>query len=365
VGDTYHRLQPRPDPGLLSIIVPCYDEVEVVAHLRARLEHVCHALHVPVEIILVNDGSTDRTMDLLLDWAAANPQVKVLGLARNFGHQAAITAGLDHARGDAVAIMDADLQDPPEVIADMLAEYRRGYDVVYGQRMDREGETWLKRFSAWAFYRLMRIFIYKDLHPDAGDFRLISRPCLEALRGMRETHRFLRGMVAWVGFSQTGVKYRRPARVGGRTKYRLRKMLSFAWTAAMAFSPAPLRLSFLTGFGLTLVGVGYGVYAFLRWMLGLYVVPGWTSVIVILCLIGGAIQMSLGILGEYVARIFEESKGRPLYVVSTAINLENGRDAHATGAEAMQDSASLGGVAHPAGREDVRASEVASTPRTD
>lgn len=323
VGQTYHPLQQRPDPRLLSIVIPCYDEEDAVPHLRSRMDQIAHAFPFSVEMILINDGSSDRTLDLLLDWAATNPQVKVLGLARNFGHQAAITAGLDHARGDAVVIMDADLQDPPEVIPDMLAEYRRGYDVVYGQRTDREGETHLKKFTAWAFYRVMRTFIYRDLHPDVGDFRLISRPCLDALQRMRETHRFLRGMVAWIGFPQTAVQFHRAARADGYTKYRLRKMLSFAWTGAMSFSPAPLRLSFLAGLSMTLVGMGYGVYAVMRWLLGLYVVPGWTSTIVLLCLIGGSIQMSLGILGEYVARIFEEIKERPLYLIATSANLDD------------------------------------------
>ena len=328
----------RSDPNPLSIVIPCCNEEEIIPHLRARMDQLCQSLQIPVEIILVDDGSSDRTLQLLLEWARVRPQTVVLGLARNFGHQAALTAGLDHSNGEAIVIMDADLQDPPEVIPEMIQEYRRGYDVVYGQRADREGDTWLKRSTAWLFYRLMRVFIYRDLPADAGDFRLISSRCLEAVRSMRETHRFLRGMVAWTGFPQKAVMYRRMPRLGGRTKYSLPKMLQLAWTAAVAFSPAPLRISFGAGFVLTLIGIAYGVYAVVRNLLGLYVVPGWTSVIVLLCLIGGSIQMGLGILGEYVARVYEEAKGRPLYIVSLSYN-SGGREA--SGGYRMEESSNF------------------------
>jgi polyisoprenyl-phosphate glycosyltransferase len=321
MNSTSHGPRPRGNPDLLSLIIPCCNEEATIPTLRSRLAAVRERLEVQVEIILVDDGSSDRTLELLLAWAGQDPQVRVLGLARNFGQQVAVTAGLDHACGDAVVIMDADLQDPPEVIIDMLAEYRRGFDIVYGQRTDREGETRFKRCTAWLFYRLMRLLIHPRLPADAGDFRLISKACLRALQGMRETHRFLRGMVAWTGLPQTAVPYRRAARVGGRTKYPLARMLSLAWTAAIGFSPAPLRVSFLAGIAMTSVGLAYGVYAVLRLLLGLYVVPGWTSVIVLLCLIGGSIQMTLGILGEYLARIYEEVKQRPLYIVGTTANL--------------------------------------------
>jgi polyisoprenyl-phosphate glycosyltransferase len=242
-----------------------------------------------------------------------------------------VTAGLDHATGEAVVIMDADLQDPPEVIVEMLAQYRLGYDVVYGQREARAGESVFKRLSAWLFYRVMRAFVMKDLPPDAGDFRLVSRPCLAALRGMRETHRFLRGMVTWVGFPQTAVRYARAGRAAGETKYPFRKMLRFATTAALSFSPAPLRLSFLLGALLTLAGLGVGAWALARWSLGLPVAGGWTAVIVLLCLIGGASQISLGMQGEYLARVFEEVKGRPLYLVSTRANCEPPAEVAAAG----------------------------------
>ncbi|MBI3696376.1 MAG: glycosyltransferase family 2 protein [Acidobacteria bacterium] len=321
MSQTYHRLTRRQLPALLSIVVPLWNEEDAVPFLRQRLSEFMDSLPCPAEVVLVNDGSEDRTLDLLLEWAEADWRIKVVSLGRQFGHQAASTAGLDHAAGEAVVLMDADLQDPPEVIRDMLAEYCRGFDVVYGRRTSRHGETRFKRATAWLFYRLMHALIYRDLPVDVGDFRLISRRCLEALQQMRETHRFLRGMVAWVGFAQTAVPYVRQARIRGETKYPLLKMIRFAWTAAISFSPAPLRVSFGVGVLLGLMGVSEGVYAVARTMLGLYTVPGWTSLVVVLCLIGSAILISIGILGEYVGRIYEEAKGRPLYIVTSSANL--------------------------------------------
>jgi glycosyltransferase involved in cell wall biosynthesis len=318
------RLRPRGNPSLLSLVIPCFNEEPMVPTLRPRLEQLEGRLGVPLELVLVDDGSSDRTLDLLLEWAAASPAVKVVGFSRNFGHQLAVTAGLDHASGEAVVIMDADLQDPPEVIGDMLAQYRLGYDVVYGQREARAGESAFKRLSAWLFYRLMRAFVMKDLPPDTGDFRLVSRACLDALGRMRETHRFLRGMFTWVGFPQTAVKYARAGRAAGETKYPFHKMLRFATTAALSFSPAPLRLSFLLGLLFTLGGLGYGGWALVRRGLGLAVPGGGTvtALLVLVCLVGGTLQLSLAMQGEYVARLFEEAKGRPLYLVSTRANCE-------------------------------------------
>jgi dolichol-phosphate mannosyltransferase len=246
-----------------------------------------------------------------------------LGLARNFGHQIAATAGLDCARGDAVVLMDADLQDPPELVLKMIAKYEEGFDVVYARRIKRDGETAFKRFTAWIFYRMMRTMVHKDLPLDTGDFRLVSRRCLDALKSMKELHRFLRGMVTWVGFPQTNVDFARPARAAGETKYPLRKMLPLAWNAALSFSALPLRLSF--GFGILLIGIAtaYAVYGLWRIFTGEYVVPGWLSQLVVSCLTSGAIMLSLGILGEYVGRIFEEIKHRPLYTVFITANIED------------------------------------------
>jgi len=321
---SHHLLQPRSNPSLLTIVVPAYNEEEILPALRARLEGFFATLSCPVELVIVNDGSTDRTLELLVEWARTDPRIHVLGLARNFGHQAAVTAGLDVATGDAIVILDADLQDPPEVILDMLAKYREGYEVVYGQRTSREGESLLKRFTAWSFYRLMRTFVYRDLPPDTGDFRLVSRRCLEALGAMRETHRFIRGMVAWVGFAQTAVPYQRSARAAGESKYPFRKMLRFAWTAAISFSPLPLRVALGLGVLIASSGLLFGAYVLLGRLFHWFTpAPGYSSMVVLISLVGGAILISNGILGEYIGRIFEETKGRPLYVVGTRANFPN------------------------------------------
>jgi len=317
---TRHILVPRLSPRLLSIIVPVYNEEASLPALQARLGLLLSRLHCDAELLFVNDGSSDHTLDLLYAWADLDPRVKIICMARNFGHQAAITAGLDEAAGDAIVVIDADLQDPPEVILQMLDKYCEGYDVVYGRRKSREGETAFKRFTAWAFYRCMKTLVHPDLPTDVGDFRLISRACLDALKTMRETHRFMRGMVAWIGFPQTAVEFERAKRCAGKTNYSLRKMIAFAWTAAISFSPIPLRMSLFAGVLIALFGVADGAYAIFR-RIEHRTVPGWTSIMVMLCLIGGSVLLSIGILGEYVGRIFEEVKGRPLYVVSRRVNM--------------------------------------------
>ncbi|PJZ45469.1 glycosyltransferase family 2 protein [Leptospira brenneri] len=317
----HYHLFPRKKPNLLSLIIPCYNEEEVLDILKKRLKEIIPKFQIKTEIILINDGSSDTTIVGLLQWAKEDPNVRVISLARNFGHQIAVTAGMDHARGDAVVVMDADLQDPPEIILEMLKKYEEGYDVVYGQRLARSGESVFKKITAWAFYRLMKILVHKDLPLDSGDFRLISRRCLDALNGLRENHRFLRGMNAWIGFPQAPVYYNRDARVAGETKYPLQKMLKLAMNAAVSFSPLPLRFSLGLGIVVAVIGFAVGVYALFRafqhFILEMPIVynPGWATIVTLICLIGGSILISIGILGEYVARIFEESKGRPLYVV--------------------------------------------------
>lgn len=319
LAPTCYLVIPRPFPRRLSIVVTTYNEEEALPFFRERLVAFVKTLPCRTEIIIVNDGSSDASLQFLLQWTEADARVRVLNLGRNFGHQAAATAGLDAASGDAIVLMDADLQDPPEVIDSMLKEYCKGYDVVYGRRSSRAGESIFKRSSAWLFYRLMRLLIQHDLPADAGDFRLISKQCLKALQSMRETHRFLRGMVAWIGFPQIAVPYFRESRVAGETKYPLRKMLALAWTAAVSFSPTPLRLSF--GLGLLIAGVGLleAVNAIVRSVLGLHLVEGWSSLIVVNCLIGGSTLVCMGVLGEYVGRIFEATKERPLYIVASDI----------------------------------------------
>jgi len=325
---THYILKKRKNPSLLSLIIPCYNEEKVIPFLKKSLSKILQQIPTKVEVILVNDGSSDLTIEKLYEWSIEDKRIKVISFARNFGHQIAVTAGMDYAIGDAIVIMDADLQDPPEVIIEMLEKYREGYDVVYGKREERVGESVFKLATAWLFYRLMKVLVHKDLPLDSGDFRLISRQCLESLNGMRERHRFLRGMGAWVGFPQTPVIYKRAARAAGETKYPLRKMLTLAMNAAISFSPLPLRLSLSLGIVIAFVGFVVGLSAVIKaWMhySGLYpnlvYEPGWATIVALLCIIGGSILISIGILGEYIARIFEEVKGRPLYVIESTINL--------------------------------------------
>jgi dolichol-phosphate mannosyltransferase len=313
-------LRTRPDPALLSIVVPCYNEEQSLPYFAAEVTQFMDASAYPCEVILVNDGGTDRTIELLAEWSGRDDRVKVLSLSRNFGHQMAATAGVDYAEGDAVVLIDADLQDPLNVIYPMVAQYRDGYDVVCGQRTFRVGENAFKRATAWFFYRMMQFFFLKSLPRDVGDFRLMSRRCVDSLRSMRELHRFLRGMVAWVGYPQVCVRYERQARVAGATKYPLRKMIGLAWTAAVSFSPLPLRASFFAAGAMMLLAIEEAVRAFVEHLSG-HTVPGWTSLMIVLCLSNGALLMTVGVLGEYVAKIFEEGKGRPLYIVADNWNV--------------------------------------------
>lgn len=336
---TRHILSRREYPGILSLVIPLYNEEETVPLLRSAMEAFLPELRCAVELILVNDGSIDRTIDELLAWADEDKRVKVVQLSRNFGHQIAATAGLDHASGDAIVLIDADLQDPLPVIHDMISRYCEGYDVAYGQRKARQGETLFKRATAWLFYRLMIFLVYRDLPVDAGDFRLMSRRCLAGLRRMRETHRFLRGMAAWVGYPQIAVPYERAARMAGQTKYPLRKMLSFAWVAAISFSTVPLRLSFALGLTIGLFSIEEGFRAVLAHLLHWYTVSGWTSIVVLLSGIGSALLISVGIVGEYVGKLYEQSKGRPLYLVVDTYNVEN--EARAAPLDSNADSLTL------------------------
>jgi glycosyltransferase involved in cell wall biosynthesis len=317
---TQDFLTPRPDPNLLSIVMPFYNEEEIFPFLRPRVTEFLDNSPYPCELVAVNDGSSDQTIHILVEWSKADPRIKVLNLSRNFGHQYASTAGVDHASGDVIVLMDADLQDPPEVLHHMVEQYRKGYDVVCGQRAMRAGEGPFKKFTAWFFYRFMRTFFLKSLPQDVGDFRLMSRRCVDSLGSMRELHRFLRGMVAWVGYPQICIPYERQARAAGETKYPLRKMIRLAWTAAVSFSALPLRLSFFGAGIMTLVAIEETVRAVIEHFSG-NTVPGWTSLMVIVCLSNAALMIAVGLLGEYVGRIYEEGKERPLYIVADSWNL--------------------------------------------
>jgi polyisoprenyl-phosphate glycosyltransferase len=310
----------------LSFVIPIYNEEPIIAELDRRLRAFFAAVGPEIgqswEVVFVNDGSRDRSGELLRGLAAAEPRYKLLSFARNFGHQIAITAGVDRAEGDAVVVMDADLQDPPEVVGSMIARWREGYDVVYAVREKRHGETIFKRATAAVFYRLLRAMLGGISIPaDAGDFRLMSRPVVLTLRALREHHRFVRGLVAWVGFKQIAVKYDRPARFAGDTKYPFRKMLRFAIDGITSFSIVPLRMATWLGVVAGLFGVVAAVWAVYVKLFLQGVVPGWTTITILVALGSSAQLLMTGILGEYVGRIYEEVKRRPLYVVGEEINL--------------------------------------------
>ena len=309
---------------LLSLVIPVYDEAESLPSLLAALRATLDAMDCDHEVVFVDDGSRDPTRALLAGAAALDPRIKVLGFSRNFGHQAAITAGLDFAAGDAVIVMDADLQDPPELLARMVALYEQGYDVVSARRVGRDGESFFKRGTAALFYGLMRRAVDERLQSQVGDFRLFSREAVTAIRGLREQHRFVRGMVAWLGLSEVVIPFRRPPRVAGTTKYPAWKMARFAWTAISSFSALPLKLSLVGGLLLAGVGLLYSAWVVYEAIVLKTTVRGWSSLVCIQMLFSGAILTALGLVGDYVARIYEEIKGRPLYVVAEAINVPPG-----------------------------------------
>jgi len=299
-------------PTLLSVVAPVYNEEELVEAFVDRARAA--VADYPFELVLVNDGSSDSTPELLDRIAASDPRVRVVHLSRNFGHQAALTAGLEHAVGDVVAMIDADLQDPPELIPRMVEQWASGTDVVYAVRKQRDGETAFKLATASWFYRLFDKLAQVDLEPNSGDFRLLDRRALDALLSMTERSRFLRGMTVWVGFTQTAVPYERDARTAGETKYTLRKMLHFSLDAIASFSHLPLQLA--TYVGLLSAGVAFVAIPI---VIGLHFagsyLPGFGTVTIAILLIGGIQLIAIGVIGEYVGRIYDEVKHRPLYIV--------------------------------------------------
>jgi dolichol-phosphate mannosyltransferase len=303
---------------LLSLVIPVFDEAATLHSLLARLRTALAGLNW--EVIFVDDGSTDGSLDIIRCAALNDQRVKAIGFSRNFGHQAAVTAGLDFADGDAVVVMDADLQDPPELVPRMVELFEQGYDVVSPKRTAREGETFFKRWTAAFFYRAMAQMVDRRLRTDVGDFRLFSRRAVLAIRSFREQHRFMRGLVAWLGLKEAILPFERHAREAGQTKYSLFKMIKFAWTAVSSFSALPLRLSIAAGVFLSLAGFAYllRVLYLAFWTNAL--VPGWASIVVLQCIFSGIILLALGVIGDYVARSYEESKGRPLYVLTSAVN---------------------------------------------
>lgn len=299
----------------VSIIVPCFNEEEVIVHTHERLSQVLQQCDVEYELIFVDDGSKDRTALLLRGIQSIDPNVRVIFLSRNFGHQIAVTAGLDYAEGDAVILIDADLQDPPEVIPRMLEKWREGYEVVYGVRSSRDGESAFKLWTARAFYRIINALSEVPLPLDAGDFRLLDRKAVLALRRMRERHRLLRAMTTWVGFRQLPLPYERAKRFAGTSKYPLRKMLALALDGIISFSVAPLRLVTIIGLIMSLLSLAGIVYAIVSRLMTDAWVPGWTLLFISSLLIGGMQFVFLGVIGEYIGRIYGEAKERPLFLV--------------------------------------------------
>jgi dolichol-phosphate mannosyltransferase len=300
----------------LSIVAPCYNEEDSIADFVRRVKAVCDGLHCPYEIVLVNDGSRDRTLPLALELASADTTVRVVNLLRNFGHQAAATAGLDFANGDLVVLVDADLQDPPEVIPEMVARWLEGADVAYGRRRTRQGESRLKLFSAGLFYRVLRRMTHNDIPADTGDFRLMDRRIVEVLRQMRERHRFIRGMVSWVGGNQVAVFYDRAARFAGETKYPLRKMISFALDAITSFSVVPLRLVTYLALLIIMLALAATITVFVvKLSHPDYFIPGFPATVITIIFFGGVQLLALGVIGEYVGRMYESVKSRPIYVI--------------------------------------------------
>lgn len=299
----------------ISVVMPVFNEAPNLRPLYRRLVAVLEGEGGPFELIFVDDGSTDDSREQLLALHAADPRVVVLGLSRNFGHQLAITAGVDHARGEAIIVMDADLQDPPEVIPEFLALWADGFDVVYGVRQTRDGESVLKRGTAWFFYRLLRAVTPLDVPLDAGDFRLYSRRAADALVRLREQHRYVRGMARWVGFRQAAVPYRRDRRHAGTPKFGLVRMVALATDAVFAFSKVPLRLATLVGALTAVACLGYAGWAVWVKLTADQPLLGWASTMVAILLVGSVQLVFLGIIGEYIGRIHDEVRARPLYLV--------------------------------------------------
>ncbi len=319
----------------LSVVVPCYNERETLGLLRGRLLPVLETACSSFEVIFVDDGSTDGTERLLDELAFADGRLRVLHLSRNFGHQAALSAGMEWAAGDAVVLMDGDLQDPPEVIPELIERWRAGYEVVYAVRRSRR-DGLLKRMVYAGFYRSLRTIANIDAPLDAGDFSLLDRHVVQVLVSMPERNRFLRGLRAWAGFRQTAVPYDRAARAGGRTKYTFRKLVRLALSGYVGFSTMPLRLSTFLGGIAAALGMGLGTWSVVLKLLGDPAPRGWASVFSAVLFVGGVQLLMLGILGEYVGRVYDEVRRRPLFVVREHVGFDKARDDHTAPSERRQ-----------------------------
>ena len=306
----------------LSIVVPCYNEELVLAELLRRVQAVCEAEKITdYELILIDDGSQDQTPQMIATAHAEDPRVVGVFLSRNHGHQLALTAGLSEARGQMILVLDADLQDPPELLGQLIAKLEEGYDVVYGKRISRDGETWFKKVTAHQFYRLMQLLSDVPIPTDTGDFRLMSRKVLDVFLSMPEKDRFIRGMISWIGFKQTSLEYEREARFAGETKYPLRKMLGLAADGIMGFSIKPLRMSIYLGFFLAFCAFVFGIRVLLGYFAG-NTVQGWTSLTLVVLVIVAVQLIVTGIIGEYLGKLYMESKRRPIFIIDQVLRNE-------------------------------------------
>jgi len=307
---------------LLSIVVPVYNEESVLPETYKRLKVVLDGMQISYEVILVNDGSKDKTAEIATSICENDTNFKFLNFSRNFGHQIAITAGMDYSLGEAIVVIDADLQDPPELIPEMMLKWHEGFDVVYAKRVKRDGETFFKKFTAKMFYKLMRFMTDFDLPADVGDYRLIDAKVRDALKMVNERNRYIRGIISWLGFKQTAVEFNREKRFAGETKYPLKKMIKFAFDGITSFSYKPLKIATYLG---TLVSISSFIYLIIVVILALTknTAPGWASTLAVTLFFDGVVLLFLGIIGEYIGRIFDEVKARPLYIVARSINIEN------------------------------------------
>ena len=301
--------------ALLSVVVPAYNEQEVLPEFHRRLSGALSAVSMRVEIVYINDGSTDGTLAMLEDLRAHDPRVAIVDLSRNFGKEIALTAGLDHAEGDAVVVIDADLQDPPELISQLVQQWRDGYDVAYAQRIKREGESFFKKATAYLFYRMIQGVSRVKIPEDTGDFRLLSRRAVDAVKQLREQHRFMKGLFAWIGYSQKAVPYQRDPRFAGQTKWNYWRLWTFALEGFTSFTIAPLKLSSYLGLLASLAAFLYALGIIYRTLVFGDAVRGYPSLMVVILFFGGVQLMALGVIGEYLGRMFNETKGRPLYFI--------------------------------------------------
>ena len=302
-------------PATLGIVIAAYNEADALPAMHARLSRVLDAMGLPAQVVYVDDGSRDATWQVLGAIAADDPRVRLLRLSRNFGKELALNAGLDHVDADAVVVLDADGQDPPELLPEFVARWREGHDVVYGTRASRDGESWLKRATASAFYRTINRVSNTGIPADTGDFRLMSRRVVESLRGLRERQRFMKGLFAWVGFPNTAIAYRREARIAGRSKFNYWRLWNFALEGITGFSTAPLRVATYVGLGTALLAFGYGMWIIAKTLAWGDPVQGWPTMMAVVLFLGGVQLMALGVIGEYLGRLYLEAKQRPLYLV--------------------------------------------------